>query len=812
MNSVVPEEPCIPFAPGVYTAFAESPLWRMQRRYYEDQSLAAWAQGQVPHYVTTNPTIAKAYAEMVLGFWRDLKAQNSAPQTLYIIEVGTGCGRFAYHFLLEFFAAFDAIRRPQDKACYVMTDFSSRTVAQWREPLSAKLKPFIEQGKLDFAVFDAEVDTHIHLQQQNIILSPGSLKLPPVVIANYVFSGLRQDLFFLDNKRLYEGWLALTPGNPEPENASNNPFQGLKLDYQKRRITELPYANAQWNSLIENFAERLPPCALLFPAYALDTIARLANLHADVLHGGNLHGCNLLLLSADRSTHDLKDVARQQEPDIARHGSFSLPVNYHAIASVLRNQGGKHWSSPQGNGLAIFAACWPPAELGTLPAVSANPWRETALAAKKELQDFSPGDFYRIKQTLETEAEYLNPEQMLAFLRLSHWDTKIFYLMFAYIYDDLAQLPAQQKNDWYAGLAEVWRYHLPIGEDYNLAYDLALLAAELNRWQSAIDWFLQSLENNNQAQNQSSIFFNLGIAHWQMASHSEAESYLVKALALAEKADAELVSKTAKETLVIGEQDDDEDDEDDEEQAAADSQAPTISEQLTELRAWQAQCQTILGAQTLQLPATTPANPKALFASLLGPHHALALYRLQRDPELAQLAGVECLRSTEHAREWIQQEQSDRKHVLAILHPDFGLIGVAALECPPQALAPGGSRSGRFYYWIGEEYQWQGYGTQAMRLLHQLASKIGVLHIFSTVDKTNIASQRALAKLGYQRLPFEIIGERPGYRYHHFGQALSEGELHPVLAQLLVELNTGTSLAPLTQAQPEPQPQEQEQS
>ena len=840
---------------GIYSHFAESPLWHLQRKYYEDQGLAASAQGQVPHYITTNPTIAKAYAEIVLGFWRDLKAQNSTAQTLYIIELGAGCGRFAYHFLLEFFAAFDAIRRPQDKACYVMTDFSSRTGAQWQEPLSNKLKPFVDQGKLDFAVFDAEADTHIHLQQQNIILAPGSLKLPPVVIANYVFSGLRQDLFFLDKERLYEGWLALTPGNPATENASNNPFQGLQLDYQKRRITELPYANSQWNSLIENFAARLPPCALLFPAYALDAIARLANLHADGLHGGNPYGCNLLLLSADRSTHDLKDLARQQEPDIARHGSFSLPVNYHAIASVVRSLGGKHWTSPQGNGLAIFAACWPPAELGTQPALSANPWRETALAAKQALQESSPGDFYRIKQTLETEAEYLNPEQMLAFLRLSHWDTKIFYLMFAYIYDDLAQLPAQQKNDWYAGLAEVWRYHLPIGEDYNLAYDLALLAAELNRWQSAIDFFLQSLENNNQTQNQSSVYFNLGIAHWQMAAHSKADSYLVKALALAE-AEAESVAKTTEQTPVIDEQaaegiidgkieeafdssekvdsayevqvsetqeneeyDEQDDDEDDEEgdeerdeQADADSQAPTIREQLTELRAWQAQCQTILGAQTLQLPATTPTNPKALFASLLGPHHALALYRLQRDPVLAQLAGVECLRSSEHARAWIQQEQSDQKHVLAILHPEFGLIGIAALECPSQALAPGSSRSGRFYYWIGEEFQWQGYGTQAMRLLHQLASKIGVLHIFSTVDKTNIASQRALAKLGYQRLPFEIIGERPGYRYHHFGQALSEAALYPVLAQLLAELNTGISLAPLTQVQPEPQLQEQEQS
>jgi RimJ/RimL family protein N-acetyltransferase len=809
---------------GVHTMFADSALWQMQRHYYEQRGLSAWADGQVPHYVTNNPFFAKAYAEIVLGFWRDLKAQGFTGQPLYIIELGAGCGRFAYHFLLEFFSAFDAIRGPEDKACYVMTDFSTSTVAQWNDPLFSKLKPFVAQGRLDFAVFDAEVDSQIHLQHQNIILARNSLALPPVVIANYVFSSLRQDLFYLAKDRIFEGWLALNPREQAKEFSADHPFSTVQLDYQKRRVSEPGYANPQWNYLIESYTKRLPPCALLFPSYALDTLERLSKLHNG----------KLLLLSGDRSTHELNDLATQQEPDISFHSSFSLPVNYHALMHLIQHQGGQCWINAQNDGLAIFVAC---VQTAGQDSKTPNTYRETSFAVKQSLQGFNPSDFYRIKQTLETEAEYLSPEQMLAFLRLSHWDTKIFYLMFAYIYDDLAQLPAQQQNEWYLGLAEVWRYHLPIGEDYDLAYDLALLAAELNRWQSAIYLFSQSLEKSNQAQSQSSVYFNLGIAHWQMASLNKAESYLVKALALAES-EAEPASESTEQIQTFDEHaseeitneeiedddfdnseddesDDDEQDEDyeeDEEQNSAESQAPTISEQLTELRAWQAQCQKILGAQVLQLPATTPANPKALYASLLGPHQALALYRLQRDPELAKLAGVECLRSSEHAREWIQQEQSDSKHVLAILHPDFGLIGVAALECPTQALQPGGSRSGRFYYWIGEEFQWQGYGSQAMRLLHQLASKIGVLHIFSTVDKTNIASQRALAKLGYQRLPFDIIGERPGYRYHHFGLALSEAELHPVLAQLLAELNTGISLAPLTQAQPKPQLQEQEQS
>ncbi len=806
---------------GNHTAFANSHLWQMQRDYYQQKGLAAWSQAQVPHYITNNPSMAKAYAEIVLGFWRDLKAQyKTINQPLYIIELGAGSGRFAYHFLLHFFEAFDAIREPDDKVCYVMTDFAASTVAQWQNPLSDKIKFFVEQDRLDFAIFDAEKDTHLHLQQQNKNLSPQSLALPPVVIANYVFSSLRQDLFFLDKDRTYEGWLALHHSEQideaEKEFTADHPFENVQLDYQKRRITTPDYANPQWNSLIDSYTKRLPPCALLFPAYALGALERL----------GNLHDGKLLLLSADRSSHELKGLATQQEPNIAFHSSFSLPVNYHALTHLAQQQGGQSWITVQDD-FALFAACWQPAKRGTQPAQPLQPnnhlWRETGLAAKQALQQSSPNDFYRIKQTLETEAQYLSPEQMLAFLRLSQWDTKVFYLMFAYIFDDLAQLPAQQQNEWYVGLAEVWRYHLPIGEDYDLAYDLAMLAAELNRWPSAIYLFLQSLEHSRHQhqqkqqpeQNQSSVFFNLGIAHWQMAAHSKAESYLVRALNLANEPQTtteEDFIESAQTSIQIetdnlneneddfedDDEDLDEDIEEDEDQNNASLQAPTISEQLTELRAWQAQCQKILGAQTLQ--PTTSANSKALYASLLGSHQAQALYRLQRDPKLAELAGVECLQSTEHAREWIQREQTEHKHILAILHPEFGLIGVAALECPAQALAPEGSRSGRFYYWIGEEFQWQGYGTQAMKLLHQLASKIGVLHIFSTVDQANVASQRALAKLGYQRLPFDLTGERPGYRFHHFGQTASEAELYPMLAQLLAELASPTALAPLALA------------
>lgn len=761
-------------APPGFTPFARSPLWDLQRDYYSRQGLDAWAEGRVPHYATSHPSIAEAYARMVLGFWRDLKAQGrSSSQPLYIIELGAGSGRFAYHFLLQFFEAFDTVREPEDEICYVMTDFCATTVGQWRQRLEARLQPFVAQGRLDFAVFDAEADSELELQNRQIRLAPGSLALPPVVIANYVFGSLRNDLFFLDKDCLFEGWVAAATG---PGAGPDTPFAGLKLDYQRRRIMAPGYPDRRWNELIDSYAKRLPACSLLVPFRALHTLESISRLHSG----------ELLLLSADRGSHALEDLARQAEPDVVCHGGFDVPVNYAFLADLARTQGGSCWTSPAGDGLAILAVCW------RAPSAGRGGWRETALAAQQALGGFNPNDFYRIKQALEVESQYLSPEQMLAFLRLSRWDTKVFYSMYAYVYDFLAALPARAQRAWYDALRDIWRFHLPIGEDYDLAFDLGALAAELNRWSAAIDWFSRSLEHINpvqrQDQNLGSIYYNLGIAHWQLADYGSAETCLLRAIKLVPEPEA-------RDTGAGGE-DEDNDDIDEEAQDDYQAAAPRIDERLDDLLAWRGRCLEVLGAETLHLPSTS-AEPGPVYASLLGPHQAQALYRLQRDPELCRQAGVKVLRSTGMARDWIQREQDEHRHVLAILHRDLGLIGVATLACPPGAITDGGSRSARFYYWIGTDYQHHGYGQQALALLHQLAGIQGMHHLFSTVGQNNMASRRTLAKLGYQRLPFELVGERPGYHCYHVGQPADEPALHGALAGLLTELGSGVRLAPL---------------
>lgn len=78
---------------------------------------------------------------------------------------------------------------------YIMTDFHPQFVAFWREHPS--LKPLVELGLLDFAVFDLEKDKEMKLEVSGVTLSASSSKNPMVFIANYVYDTLTAVCVFI---------------------------------------------------------------------------------------------------------------------------------------------------------------------------------------------------------------------------------------------------------------------------------------------------------------------------------------------------------------------------------------------------------------------------------------------------------------------------------------------------------------------------------------------------------------------------------------------------------------------------------------
>jgi hypothetical protein len=180
--------------------FAQSMLWDLQRRYFAERGVDAWRQGEVPHYVTSNPRMADSYAQIVLAFLRDRQrlagADEPAAEPLYICELGAGSGRFAFHFLTRLVRLCEQAGVPVGAFRYVLTDQAQANVRFWRE--HARFQAFFAAGLLDVAEFDISQSGDIALQMGKVSIGPGSLARPLVVVANYVFDSIPQDLFYVD--------------------------------------------------------------------------------------------------------------------------------------------------------------------------------------------------------------------------------------------------------------------------------------------------------------------------------------------------------------------------------------------------------------------------------------------------------------------------------------------------------------------------------------------------------------------------------------------------------------------------------------
>lgn len=57
------------------------------------------------------------------------------------------------------------------------------------------LKPFLDSGQLDMAIFDAVNDTTIKLSRSGVLLGPGTCVNPVCIVANYLFDTLCHDIF-----------------------------------------------------------------------------------------------------------------------------------------------------------------------------------------------------------------------------------------------------------------------------------------------------------------------------------------------------------------------------------------------------------------------------------------------------------------------------------------------------------------------------------------------------------------------------------------------------------------------------------------
>jgi hypothetical protein len=292
---------------------SKSLIWDIQRQYFLKNGLKAWQDEFVPHYISSNPFIARAYGRIVLGYLRDLTAVQGAldsSQPIYIIELGAGSGRLAYHFLTRFFPRLKQSPLAKLNIKYVMTDFVPEIIEFWQA--HERFQPWIEAGLLDFALFDAVDLRPIQLVNAQQTVSPEAVANPIILIANYFFDSIPQDSFAIEDEQLCENLLTIYSSQPEPDLADPAIWDRLKLAYERFPLQTDYYETAIYNQILADYEAILPDTVLTFPNKGLDCLRFWQGYGA----GRNL------LLSGDWGLTLAESLIGQENPMPNMHGRF----------------------------------------------------------------------------------------------------------------------------------------------------------------------------------------------------------------------------------------------------------------------------------------------------------------------------------------------------------------------------------------------------------------------------------------------------------------------------------------------------------
>lgn len=493
--------------------FSQSALWRLQREYFDKEGINAWVN-QVPFYITSNPFIANSYAQLVTAFIRDWikKHPDSINHPFYIMELGTGSGRFSYYFVKTLQNTLKNMGMSDVKFCYVMSDFTKHNMQYWEE--HSALKPFVESGLIDFAMYDMEAERPITLVKQNIKLTPEVLVNPLTVFANYIFDTISHDSFAVHEGKLYELLLSLSTDEKNMENNRPVVMDKIAVDYSVHEVKNAYYNDPHLDSILDTYKKSLSESSFLFPIGSFHAIKYLKKLSNN----------KLFIISTDKGYSTVESLDHLGHPSISFHGSFSMMVNFHALSEYFKNSGGDAFlqTSRKGIKTSVFASGF---KFSDMP--------ETQTAINDYVEGFSPSDYFTLHRRMSDSFQECTLETIASHMQLAAWDPHIYLKLTGRVTSLIQESDSDTINFMASNMAKMADnyYHMPktecilfeigvffhaikqygqaekyyhlalpyVGEQFGLFYNLALCQHHINDNESALKNFKQalSLDNNS---------------------------------------------------------------------------------------------------------------------------------------------------------------------------------------------------------------------------------------------------------------------------------------------------------------------------
>lgn len=457
--------------------FSNSKLWGILQNYFTSMGVKAW-QEEVPFYISSNAFVGHRYALLVVHFimdWQKAHPQNK-DRCFTIFEIGSGPGLFSFYFLKALKTLLSIYQLESQKFCYVISDLIEENITFCKE--NKAFAPYIEKGELDFALFNVAQDQDFHLMLKDKKYSEIANETPLVIIANYTFDCIKEDVFFCEKGKMQELKLGLHSRYKNFDTEKARHLSDLKFDYQCDNVDITHYYDDPiLNDLLKHYQEKFKETDvwLMIPLGAIHFLKAMETLTQG----------KFFLISGDKGLSNEDAMPLLERNNIAAYdGCYSFFVNFHAMGTYLKKRGGDYLLSHTMNDFKVnlFAMGF---QLSNMV--------ETKGHFKNFLEYMGPDEYSRLYEEFQANEYRFAMRSLLGFLRLSQWDPKAY----AIIHDRFMELyPVSEgylESDIYHDLEKVEQNIYPIPIEPNVYHRLAYFYQSVELYDKAIALYEKSI-------------------------------------------------------------------------------------------------------------------------------------------------------------------------------------------------------------------------------------------------------------------------------------------------------------------------------
>ena len=291
-----------------------------------------------------------------------------------------------------------------------------------------------------------------------------------------------------------------------------------------------PQFDDDLNKILEDYLHRnagtnasvLMPIGGLRALNNLIHIAKAGSSNAGATIGGAGAGW-LLVLAGDKAYTQEQEMLGLRDPHVALHGSFSFMVNFHSVGLFAQRRGGFALQTPYLDGFKC--ACFsfgataqdlPEVRLQWMESPSrfcrtlfriertlhwrstpAQPWPGSSFFLRSALCDcmtgvecFGPDNFSTFQRSVKDESPSASLKNVMAVLRLSQFDTDVFYKFKQVLIDKAPFASEKQQHDIKRDILEVFRCYYPLQKSKDIAFEIGRLMMGLKEYVAIVSPFI----------------------------------------------------------------------------------------------------------------------------------------------------------------------------------------------------------------------------------------------------------------------------------------------------------------------------------